>query len=189
MGMPVPQQRWTREQVLALPDDGRRRELLDGELVVTPAPSRVHQRAVAALCEAMLPYVRRHGLGELLMAPADLSLEDGEILQPDLFVIPPEQADGADWRSVRHLLLAVEVASPASRRTDRLTKRRRYQRAGVPEYWVVDLDDRLVERWEPGDDRPAVLEDTLVWSAGGAPEPLVIHLPAFFRRVWRDGER
>ena len=60
-------------------------------------------------------------------------------------------------------LLAVEVLSPSTARADRTVKRRLYQRAGVPEYWIVDLEARLVERWRPADERPEVLTDTLTW--------------------------
>lgn len=59
-------------------------------------------------------------------------------------------------------------------------KRGKFQRAGVPEYWVVDLDARLVERWRPGDERPEILTDSLVWCPGAAAEPLTIELPALF---------
>jgi Uma2 family endonuclease len=68
-------------------------------------------------------------------------------------------------------------------RTDRLTKRRFYARAGVPEYWVVDPERRVVERTVGGDERVVLEDDRLVWAPNGAPEPLVIELPALFTEV------
>ena len=62
-------------------------------------------------------------------------------------------------------------------------KRRRYQREGVPEYWIVDVDARLVERWRPGDERPEVLTETLDWRPDAAHPPLVVDLAAYFARV------
>jgi Uma2 family endonuclease len=77
----------------------------------------------------------------------------------------------------------VEVASPSTARYDRGLKRRFYQRAGVPEYWIVDLDARIVERWRPGDARPEVLDGVLSWQPGPEAPALTIDLAAFFARV------
>ena len=83
-------------------------------------------------------------------------------------------------------IIAIEVLSPSTARYDRITKRSRYQRSGVAEYWVVDMDARVIERWTPGDTRPEVLDATIEWQPAGTTEPLVIDLPAFFREVWRE---
>ena len=88
MGMPDVVRRWTREEVLALPDDGNRYELIDGELLVSPSPRRVHQLALTALFRRLDPFLTRHRLGTILMAPADLDFGRGYVVQPDLFVIP-----------------------------------------------------------------------------------------------------
>ena len=79
-----------------------------------------------------------------------------------------------------------EVTSPSTARYDRITKRRRYQRSGVAEYWIVDPDARIVERWRPQDDRPEVLYETVLWHPPGALESLPIDLPVYFRRVWAE---
>jgi Uma2 family endonuclease len=81
----------------------------------------------------------------------------------------------------------VEVLSPSTARADRTVKRRLFQRTGVSEYWIVDVDARLVKRWRPGDERPEVLTDSLTWQSDPAVEPLRVDLPAFFARVL--GER
>ena len=87
MGMPDALRRWTRQEVLALPDDGNRYELIDGELVVSPSPRVLHQLAVWALNDRVSPYVRGLGLGITGLAPADLDLRSGQVVQPDLFVV------------------------------------------------------------------------------------------------------
>ncbi len=187
MGMPDTVDRWTREMVLALPDDGNRYELFDGELLVTPSPSYLHQRSLAALNDVLRPYVKRHGLGEVLPSPADLHLNGQQLAQPDLFVLPPMPGTGAaEWSAIPNPILVVEILSPSTARYDRLVKRRRYQRTGIPEYWVVDLDGRLVERWRPEDERPELLAEELTWQPDPTAAALRIDLPPLFREIWKE---
>jgi len=188
MGMAQASTTWTGERVRALPDDGLRYELVDGELLVTPSPGWTHQSAVAALFRRLDEYVGSYALGWVRFAPADLSLGEDEVLQPDLFVIPAA-LNPRSWQEVRALLLVIEVLSPGTARYDRLIKRRRYQRAPVPEYWIVDLDARLVERWKPDDTRPEILTETLEWTPAPGLKPLEIELPVFFAEVWGEGRR
>ena len=84
-------------------------------------------------------------------------------------------------------MLAVEVLSPSTARADRQVKRRLFQRQGVAEYWIVDLDARLIERWRPDDERPELLAETLVWQPPSEAEPLEIDLPRFFGEVMGEG--
>src|ERR1051325_9290448 len=93
MGMPETTGRWTREMVLALPDDGNRYELFDGELLVTPAPSWLHQRMVRAFYDRLAPYVRDHNLGEVLLSPADVPLDSEQVAQPDGVLDRPAEPD------------------------------------------------------------------------------------------------
>jgi Uma2 family endonuclease len=81
-------------------------------------------------------------------------------------------------------LLVVEVLSPATARSDRITKRHRYQRCGVPTYWIVDLDARLVEVWTPNDQSPLIVDGTLSWHPDPAYPPLSIDLAGCFREIW-----
>jgi Uma2 family endonuclease len=151
MGMPQPMAGWTVADVLQLPEDGKRYEVVDGELLVTPAPSLLHQEAVQALYGRLKQFVNAHHLGRALVSPADIELDERTLVQPDLFVAP--LIDGRrprSWKDIRSLLLAVEVLSPSTARADRQIKRRRYQRHGVGEYWIVDLDARLVGAVAPG---------------------------------------
>ncbi len=87
------------------------------------------------------------------------------------------------WNVGAPLLLVVEVLSPSTARADRTTKRQRFQRAGVPAYWIVDIDARTVERWRPDDERPEVLSESLSWGPTPESVPMTIHLPALFARV------
>jgi Uma2 family endonuclease len=184
MGMPHAADRWTAERVRELPDDGNRYELVSGQLVATPAPSGRHQAALSALFERLAPFVRATVPGAwLLWSPADLSFGEDEILQPDLFVALTRDGRAPErWADVLSLLLAIEVVSPRTARYDRTLKRLRYQRAGVAEYWIVDLDARLIERWRPDDARPEIMSGQLGWRPGGDVE-LVIDLAGWFNDV------
>ena len=176
--------RWTRAEVLALPDDGNRYELVDGELLVSPSPSRLHQRAVTRLWRLLDDYLTAHRLGEALTSPADVKFVAEEILQPDLFVAQAIGGRlGETWEAVGIPLLVVEILSPSTARFDRVTKRARYQRAGVPTYWIVDLDARLVEIWTPGADRPEIAVTTLSWQPDPAAPALERDLRALFTAV------
>lgn len=172
MGMPESLLPWTADRVRALPDDGMRHEAVDGALLVTPAPSRRHQRAVLAFIRRLDPYVREHALGELVVSPADVELDPWTLVQPDLFV----------ERSGR-LLLAIEIVSPASAHADRHLKRLRYQRAGIRDYWVVDPDAQLVERWRPEDAHAELLAGRLEWEPDQGVAPLVIQLGPLFEEI------
>jgi Uma2 family endonuclease len=184
MGMPQPIADWTVARVLDLPDDGKRYEVVDGELLVTPAPSLTHQRAIRALYDTIGPFVEAHRLGEVLLSPADIEFDQRTLVQPDLFVAPLiEGRRPRSWREIQGLVLAVEVLSPSTARADRQVKRRRYQRQAVPEYWIVDLDARLVERWRPADERPEILAERLEWQPSANVPPLSIDLVKYFSEI------
>src|SRR4029077_9736624 len=158
MGMPLAVPRYTAEEVRHFPDDRLRYEVIRGELFVTPAPGRPHQRAVRELCTALHTYVVAHGLGEALPAPFEVEFTEDSAVQPDVLVIlERQQGRLTAARLYGAPALAIEVVSYASRRTDRLQKRQLYQEEGVPEYWIVDTDARHVERWRPGATTPEVV--------------------------------
>ena len=183
MAMPAHTE-WTVEMVRALPDDGNRYEVIDGELFVTPAPTRMHQRAVRELVLLIEPYVREHALGETIFAPADVVVfGPRKFVQPDLFVLPFIDDAPVTWADVGRLLLAVEVVSPSTSRTDRRPKRLLYQDKGVPEYWIVDTDQRVVERWRVTDQFSEALTDSVSWQPNPWTPALTIDLPSFFDRV------
>lgn len=187
MHMPDVARRWTREQVFALPDDGNRYELLDGELLLTPGPTGIHQRAVLKLYDRLQPYIGEHHLGAVAVSPADLDFGSGQLLQPDLFVGRPWQGgEPLHWPHFGIPILIAEVLSPSTALSDRNRKRRKYQDAGVGEYWIVDTDARLIERWKPGDGRPEILTERIEWGPDPVAAPLVIDLGDYFRVVWGE---
>lgn len=176
---------WTAAMVAALPDDGNRYEVLDGELAVTPAPSWDHQRVALALCHALSSYLRADGLGEALVAPADVEFSSRRLLEPDVFVVPrttdvPRPRSYAD---ATRLMLAIEVLSPSTARRDRGVKRRIYMDEQVDEYWIVDADAWCIERWWRGDDRPEIVMEKLEWQPEGAGEALVIDVQRLFEEA------
>ena len=184
MGMPQPSASWTAAKVRALPDDGKRYEVVSGRLLVTPAPGLLHQRAVLAVAQLLAEFVSRHSLGEVLISPADIQFSDRDLVQPDVFVAPLVEGRRArTWSEVRSLSLAVEVLSPSTARADRWLKRALYQGAGVAEYWILDLDARVVERWRPRDERPEILSNRIEWKVSQSDEALVIDLEALFGAV------
>ena len=171
MGMPaVTPPITTIEDLLALPEDGLRHEMLDGEHVVTPAPVYAHQRVLNQLQFALnTALVGRVDL-QVLSSPADIVLGPRTLVQPDLFVIRVDPASPpAGWQDVDVPVLVIEILSPGTAARDRGSKRRIYQRAGVGEYWIVDLDARLIERWTPSDIRPEILDERLAWALDDQP--------------------
>ena len=130
----------------ALPNDGRRYEIHDGGLSVTPAPGRTHQHVVLRLAAALDAHVSAHDLGEVYVAPFDVILADTTIVQPDvtfvakdrLAILSERGADGAPT-------LVVETLSRYTTHIDRSTKLQLYARHAVPYYWIVDAERRVVE--------------------------------------------
>jgi Uma2 family endonuclease len=184
MAMPAIRRRWTPEAVRSLnaaTASWPRYELIEGELLVTPSPGDPHQLAIGELFLLISPYVDQQEPGLTFLSSSDVTLRADCVAQPDLYVTPASQAES--------LLLAVEVVSPSSVRTDRVTKRDFYMDSGVAEYWVVDIDARIVERWMPSASTPAVEQATLTWMPGGAAQPLQINVADFFARVHQKSER
>lgn len=184
MPMPTATQRWTADEVRALPRRGRHHEVVDGALLVNPPPSWDHQAAVLELAMRLRAYLRECVAGAVLVAPAAVAFDSFTLVEPDVLVVP--LVDGRrprNWEAVGRLLLVAEVVSPGSARADRVVKRRLYQRQGVDEYWVVDIHARLVERWRPADERPEVLTERLEWRPQMEHPSLVLDLPAYFAEV------
>ena len=185
MGMAATQTHWTVDMVHALPDDGMRHEIIDGELFVTPAPSYDHQDTAFRLAQRLDSYLTTHRVGHVFMAPTDVIFDARTLVQPDVVVVPLK----AGKRPRTHAeagnpVLAIEIVSPGSARTDRVRKRELYQREGIPEYWIVDPDARVIERWRPEESRPEILVDRITWQPEGATEPMTIELTAFWEEVF-----
>lgn len=191
MSMPATERSWTRAEVLDLiarnPLTTPRYELVDGVLLVTPAPSKLHQVAVGLLFRLLADYLdSQPGVGQALTSPADVMPEPGVTVGPDVFVMLPDEAKRIhDKGPIRGLLLVVEVLSPGDRSGDRGRKRKLYQRAAL-EYWIVDTDDRHIELWRPNATEPAVVHDRLEWRPDGALAPFVLDVTAYFAKVFGE---
>ena len=180
MVMPMAEE-WTAERARALPDDGKRYEVLDGVLAVTPAPAWKHQHVVFALARQLDAYLRANRLGRAIVAPADVEFSSTRLLEPDVFATRDVHVRPAmGFGDVRHLLLAVEVLSPGTARHDRITKRRIYMEERVGEYWIADADARTIERWRPGQDRPEIIDGVLRWEPAPNVPPLDLEVGAMF---------
>ena len=136
----------TYEDLVALPEDGRRYEILDGDLVMTPTPPTRHQVVVANLATALYGYVKERGLGRVLLAPTDLILDEHSVVQPDiLFIRAARRAIIKRHAVVGAPDLVVEVMSAATVERDRAAKPKLYARSGVEHYWIVDPDKNTLE--------------------------------------------
>lgn len=137
---------WTYEDLLDLTDDGKRYEIIAGELYEMPSANTTHATIIVSLMLNVFgPLVSALGV-RLFTAPVDVFLLDANPVQPDIFLLLPEQADLIAKRGVEGApALVVEVLSPSNPEHDRIVKRALYARAGVPEYWIVSPEAAIVE--------------------------------------------
>jgi len=130
----------------ALPDDGLRYELHEGELSVTPAPGVRHQRVIGNLHVILREHVQARRLGEVLLAPTDCIMSDITVVQPDLVYVAAAHGDRISERAIEGApTLAIEVVSPSSERIDRRRKLALYAKHEVAYYWIVDPVARAIE--------------------------------------------
>ncbi len=141
-----PQGSWTYEDYAALPDDGRRYEIVNGVLVMAPAPDTGHQSIVVRLSHYLFVHVELAGLGRVFSGPVDVELGPKNVYQPDLVVLLNAHLERVAEKKISGAPdLAVEIASPSTAAYDRLTKYERYAHAGITEYWIVKSVTRTVE--------------------------------------------
>lgn len=130
----------------ALPNDGRRYEIHDGELSVTPAPGTRHQEVLGNLYAILREYVLSRTLGKVFLSPTDVILSATTIVQPDIVYVATDRLRLISARGIEGApTLAIEVISPSTAQTDRGVKLQLYARHRVPYYWIVDPDERSVE--------------------------------------------
>ncbi len=142
----VAQRHLTYPELRLMPDDGKRYEIVDGEVLVRPSPSEKHQRVLRNLSFSMHSHAKTKGLGTLYFAPFDVVFGEKTAFQPDIVfvsaarqgIIGPEYIIGAPD-------LVVEILSPSGASLDRVTKFEQYARYGVGEYWIVDPGTEMVE--------------------------------------------
>ena len=145
--MPTPTKKLAWEDYAALPDDGTRYEVLDGEVVASPSAGSPHQRLQLRLAVELYSLIQRPGFGELF-TDLDCELLPHDIVRPDLLVVLPQHyARILPTRIAGTPDLAIEILSKATAARDRNEKRRRYEAAGTPELWLVDGDQRSVTQF------------------------------------------
>ena len=180
--------RYTAAEVRRFPDDRLRYEVIRGELFVSPAPGTPHQRAVVELTVRLHAYLKTHNLGEVLPGPFEVEFTKDSAVQPDVIVILQAQRKRLSRKRLTGApAVAIEIISYSSKRTDRLQKRQFYQDEGVSEYWIVDLEQRHVERWRPGDTVPEVLTERLTWQPASRIPAFDLDLPALFATTNAEG--
>lgn len=137
----------TYDDYLTLPNDGKRYEIIDGELYMTPAPSTEHQDISFIIERLLYDFVSRQNLGYVYHAPIDVVFSMTEIIQPDIIFIQRDRREIVTKRNVVAAPdLVVEILSETSEVVDRTTKRALYEKHGVKEYWIVDPASRSIEQ-------------------------------------------
>jgi Uma2 family endonuclease len=188
MAMPLARDRtdWTVDELDALEDDGRRYEIIDGVLFVTPAPRDTHQFVVGEFAARLHEYLRTEKFGRMMTSPADVRRGDRtrNRVQPDVFVMRVVDGKRPFYPyEVHDLALIVEVLSRSSRRQDTGIKRDLYLREGAGEYWIVDPAARTVARWCVGADAADIFTDTIEWHLDGMRTTLHINLRELFEEA------
>jgi Uma2 family endonuclease len=139
-------QRATVEEFWSLPESVLPVEYVNGEIVMAPTPTVLHQHVILEMAFTLRQFVARHELGEIFLSPLDVSLPTGDVVQPDIFFLSPKQAERA--RTVNRVKdvppFLIEVLSPGSATHDTIRKRALYERNGVREYWIVDPKEKTV---------------------------------------------
>ena len=177
---------WTADDLDRLPEnDGNKYELVDGRLLVTPAPSMAHEAVVNEVAARLRTYAARFALGTVFHRN-DLKFDENNRVDPDLSVVPVTGPVGdRTWATAPRPLLVVEVLSRSTRTHDLVWKADLYARENIPDCWIVDHRERVVHLVQPARHGRAAERVTtkLEWRAAGGAEPLVIDLPAFFDAV------
>lgn len=137
---------FTYQDYLKLPDDGTRYEIIEGELIMTPAPSVIHQRILRNLIRAFDDFVEKNQLGEVLFSPVDVVLSETNVVEPDVLFISTQNSSIIGEKNISGAPdLLIEIISPSSGYYDMIEKKELYQEFGVREYWIVDPKKKWVE--------------------------------------------
>jgi Uma2 family endonuclease len=145
------QVQWNYDDLRLMPDDGQRYEVIDGDLLVTPAPTTTHQTLSKRIQFVLMQQIELRGLGQVFYAPVDLIFSRTRTVQPDLLVVRTERTSFITERGIEIAPdLIVEILSPSTEQTDRERKAKLYASEGVREYWIVDAAQRSIEIYALG---------------------------------------
>jgi Uma2 family endonuclease len=142
----------------AIPNDGKRYELHEGDLSVTPAPGTGHQTIVLNVAMLLSQHVRIRQLGRVFVSPVDCILSETTVVQPDILFVARDRLTLVSERGIEGPpTLVVEVLSPSTVQIDRTVKAQLYAKHGVSYYWIADVEPRTVQAFELSGDayRPA----------------------------------
>ncbi len=138
-------EKFTYQDYIHLPEDGKRYQIIDGELYMVPAPIPDHQRILKKLGRILDQFVTDHGVGEVFYSPCDVVLSEVDVVQPDIFFINQEKLSIVQDKNIRGAPdLVVEILSPYSEKIDKISKTKLYAKFGVKEYWIVDPERKEI---------------------------------------------
>jgi Uma2 family endonuclease len=138
--------KYTYQDYLDLPDDGSRYELINGELVMTPAPNTIHQTVTNNLEDSLRSFLRKNKTGKMFHAPYDVVLSKKNVLQPDILYISAERSGIITENNVAGVPdLIIEILSPGTAYYDLLEKKEIYEQFGIKEYWIVDPKKQRID--------------------------------------------
>jgi Uma2 family endonuclease len=145
-GQCVTRRRAPIEEFWALSESVLPTEYVNGEIVMSPSPTRTHQLVSRSIFRALDDFARKETAGEVLYSPLGVVSPSGDVVQPDIFFLTPQEFKRASSGQRMNVVpsLIVEVLSPGSMTYDTLTKRELYEQNGVREYWIVDADKRSI---------------------------------------------
>ena len=152
----------TYDDYVTFPDqDGIRKEIIEGELFMSPAPSIKHQLILKRLSQLLDRFVQQKFLGEVVFAPCDVIFSNINVLQPDIIYISKENFEILTELNIKGAPdLIIEILSPSTIENDRVYKKLVYEKFGVKEYWIVDPEQEIVEVWSLQDDRFQLVQKT-----------------------------
>jgi Uma2 family endonuclease len=179
MAMPLTVPSYSIEDLERFPDDGNRYELLDGVLLVTPAPLPPHQIVISRIQAELTGYIQAPGRG-FVVGPGAVEIAPKTHLEPDILVFPADQPLHRKWSAIRSWWLAVEVFSESSFIYDRDFKRNAYLAMGVAEVWLVDWLEEVVYVSRRGEPVDVPHTDTLIWHPARMEGPLHLELAGVF---------
>lgn len=178
MAMPLELPTYTTDDLRRFPRDGQRYELLEGMLLVTPAPGNIHQIVISRLFASLVGYLP-DGSPARVVSPGEIEIKPKTLMDPDLLVYPASYPIGTRWTRIHGWWLAVEVYSRSSRVYDHDFKRQAYLTLGVREVWMVDTREEVILVSHTSRVEQAHRE-SLVFHPPEITEPLTLDLTRLF---------
>lgn len=138
--------KFTHKDYRTLPENGKRYQVVEGELIMSPSPKKKHQQSLIMLVRKLAEYVEQRRLGSVFCAPFDVVLSDCDIVQPDILFVSDKRRDIITEDNVKGAPdLVVEILSESTRKLDKGAKRKLYEKHGVKEYWMVSPEGETIE--------------------------------------------